>query len=178
MTSVPNAQLTHIGFYARDVAAIVAFYQRYLGLIVTDSGEKAGQAWAFMSRNPNEHHQVVVASGRGQGQETTINQISFRVDNLADLQRYYALLKEAEVVDLEAVTHGNAWSIYFKDPEQNRIELYAVSPWYVNQPMRTPIDLTASEADILAVTQALIQDNASLQPMEEWADNMRARLSQ
>lgn len=27
--------------------------------------------------------------------------------------------------------HGNAWSIYFADPEGNRIELYTPSPWYV-----------------------------------------------
>jgi len=34
---------------------------------------------AFLSRNADEHHQIVMASGRAEGSPTTINQLSFRV---------------------------------------------------------------------------------------------------
>jgi catechol 2,3-dioxygenase len=38
-------------------------------------------------------------------------------------------------------THGNAMSIYFRDPEGNRLEVFMDTPWYCEQPLREPIDL-------------------------------------
>jgi catechol-2,3-dioxygenase len=170
----PDAQLTHLGLFVRDMEAMVAFYTRVLGLLVTDVGELNGRRLTFLSRNPAEHHQMVLASGRGD-EPTTINQLSFRLKSLSDLKRFHALLTEAGIA-LDPVNHGAAWSVYFRDPEDNRIELYTDSDWYVTQPMRAPVDLTASEAEIRAATLALIGGDPSFRPLSQWAAEMQAKL--
>jgi catechol 2,3-dioxygenase-like lactoylglutathione lyase family enzyme len=38
----PEAQLTHIGLYVQDTGAMVAFYPRRLGLVVTTGGGFVG----------------------------------------------------------------------------------------------------------------------------------------
>ena len=85
---------------------------------------------AFMSRDPREHHQIALATGRGD-MPTTINQVSFRLANLEDLRVWHRRLVELGVGPVDARNHGNAWSLYFLDPEGNRLELYTPSDWHV-----------------------------------------------
>ncbi len=63
-------------------------------------------------------------AGRKEAVHTTINQISFRVPGLEELRQYYPWLVKEGVKKLDPRNHGNAWSIYFADPEGNRVELY------------------------------------------------------
>ena len=87
--------------------------------------------------DPTEHHQLVLASGRPeQIGFNVINQISFRVNNLSDLRALHQSMQEHGATDVQPVTHGNAVSIYFRDPEGNRLEVFFDTPWYVDQPMR------------------------------------------
>ena len=141
MTSKPpDAQLAHVGLFVRDLDAMIAFYTRVLGLVVTDSGDYyMGGRIAFLSRNADEHHQIVMASGRAEGSPTTINQLSFRVGNLEDLRRFYAVLVAEGAKEIVPRDHGNAWSIYFSDPEDNRIELYTPSPRHADDGNRSLI---------------------------------------
>ena len=62
---------------------------------------------------------------------------------------------EPDVTELLCATHGNAVSIYFRDPEGNRIEVFMDTPWYCEQPLREPIDLDRSDAEVLAQAEAL-----------------------
>ena len=52
------------------------------------------------------------------------------------------------------VTHGIACSVYFYDPENNRIELYYTTPFKVRQPLGEPIDLDTPDADLLAFARS------------------------
>ena len=84
MTAMPDAQLCHIGLYAFDLETMVDFYSRIFGLVVTDRGH-SGRSFeiAFLSRDPIEHHQIAIASGRPKDAiHSTINQIPFRVPGL------------------------------------------------------------------------------------------------
>ena len=65
---------------------------------------------------------------------------------------------------LETRDHGNAWSIYFSDPEGNRMEVYMPSPWYVAQPFGEPLDLTQPAEAIHAKTEAMVQAGSELAP--------------
>ena len=47
------------------------------------------------------------------------------------------------------VTHGNTASVYFRDPEDNRLEIYYSLPVEWPQPFRAEIDVTQSADDIL-----------------------------
>jgi len=178
MTGLPRAQLAHFGFHVRDFEGMVDFYSKVLGLVVTDSGDYyMGGKIAFMSRDPPEHHQLVVASGRtDDGSFKIINQISFKVDSLEDLRTYFAWLSKQNVSEMNPRNHGNAWSIYFRDPEGNRIEIYTATPWYVAQPFGEPLDLTEPAEKIIAQTEALVKKYPTMTPMENWSRDLQAKI--
>lgn len=180
MSRLPDAQLCHVGLYTFDLEKMVDYYMRIFGLVVTDRGTSGrGFKIVFLSRRPGEHHQVALAEGRPQeAVHSTINQLSFRVDTLEDLRRYFAFLASEHVDKLEPRNHGNAWSIYFHDPEGNRVEVYCNSPWYVSQPFGEPLDLTEPAETVLAKTKAMVQQDPTWRPVEDWTADMRKQINQ
>ncbi|CAN5704864.1 hypothetical protein BH09PSE5_BH09PSE5_49050 [soil metagenome] len=177
-TSVPNAQLTHVGIPARNLDVLVEFYGRVMGMVVTDRGHFLGRDLAFLSRSPDEHHQIVmIYDPASVSRESALGQLSFRLDDLEALRRYHALLlKEEGVVGLEGRNHGNSWSLYFFDPEGNKIELYVPTPWHVSQPWRAPLDLTRPADSIVDETRQLMAGNPTSRPMDEWSRELKAKL--
>ncbi len=66
----------------------------------------------FLSRNPDEHHQIVLISGRPESLSfNVINQISLRVDSLATLKAMHARVAQEKTSEIAPVTHGNSLSI-------------------------------------------------------------------
>lgn len=180
MPALPDAQLGHIGIYVRDIDNMIAFYTRTFGMVVNDDGVSSrpgSPRVAFLSRNAQEHHQLALATGRpNDGSSSTINQISFRVAGLEDLRTYYPVLASAQVAELDPRNHGNAWSIYFQDPEGNRVEIYTQTPWHVSQPFGRPLDLTKSAAQILAETEAMVKADPTHCPAAEFSARLATKL--
>jgi len=154
------------------------FYTRVLGFVVTDRGPLGPVELTFLSRDPREHHQIVLASGRPAGGFNPINQISFRMSDFSGLREMHRRLEGEErrsgVSELAAVSHGNALSVYFRDPEGNRIELFIDTPWYVQQPLRVPMDMRMSDEELWRWAEAQARQQPGFRPVEEW----RAELSQ
>src|SRR2546423_312146 len=125
MTAI--ASLSHFGIHVTDIARMEDFYTRVLGLLVSDRGALAsGPTLVFLSRDPDQHHQLVLVTGRPPGVEyNVVNQISFKLPTLADLKSVHARAREEGLKEFRVVTHGNAWSVYFADPEGNRVDLVA-----------------------------------------------------
>jgi catechol-2,3-dioxygenase len=173
---------SHVGIHVRDLARMEDFYKRVMGFIVTDRGNldtpRGPVDLVFLSRDPEEHHQVVLASGRPADNDYIIvNQMSFRVPDLAWLRALYPkLTAEAGVSEVLPATHGNAISIYFRDPEGIRIECFIDTPWYCEQPMRVAVDMTQSEEAILAHSEGIARAAKRFQPREEWVAEMRRRM--
>jgi catechol 2,3-dioxygenase-like lactoylglutathione lyase family enzyme len=137
----PRISFSHFGLYAADLARMEDFYTRFMGFTVTDRGAlevPGGKVdLVFLSRDPREHHQIVLASGRPPDLPfNVVNQLSFRVDSLADLRALHERLQREPVTEIRPVSHGNALSVYFRDPEGNRVELFIDTPWYVTDPFR------------------------------------------
>ena len=151
-------QLSHVGIYCHDSDAMISYYQDVLGLTVTDRGmsTSAKQPIAFMSSNVTQHHQFVLVQGRAKDAPSTINQLSFMVESLDEL-RVVANKVTAKGGKLRQTSHGNAWSIYFMDPEGNQIEIYLDTPWHVAQPHGDPIDFAKSDSEIYAETEARVR---------------------
>ncbi|HZY52345.1 MAG TPA: VOC family protein, partial [Reyranella sp.] len=108
-----SAQLTHFGIHAADLDRMVDFYTRVMGYVVSDSGVgRSGARVAFMTQNPECHHQFVLFDGRPKELPyNPVNQISLRLDSLDTLRGYrQALLKEG-IAEQRVTDHGNAWSI-------------------------------------------------------------------
>ena len=70
---LPNVTLRHVGMYVTDVNPVIEFYTGVLGFTVSDRGPFRGEEIAFLTRDPEEHHEIVVMSGRPAGSFGTIN---------------------------------------------------------------------------------------------------------
>src|SRR5258705_6761271 len=126
-------RLSHVGLYVHDVRKMIDFYTKVLGFVVSDGAEDG--RITFLSRNPSDHHQVVLVRGRTTDTEVPmVQQVSFNVGNLANVQRAFRKIRDAGCEGISPICHGNAWSVYFQDPEGNRIEMFCDTPWYVPQP--------------------------------------------
>ena len=112
----------------------------------------------FLSSDPvREHHEFVLMKGRvTSGDARVIQQISFIVPGLDDLKEYHQRIK-AEGVEIDRiVSHGNAFGMYFFDPEGNRIELYCKTGFDVPQPHGDPINIEAPNDELIAIAEAAI----------------------
>ena len=74
---------------------------------------------------------------------------------------------EAEGVPVQQeVTHGNAYGIYFFDPEGNRGEVYLRIPRDVRQPFRKSLNLEQSVEEVNAEAERLLaEDGPRYQPV-------------
>jgi catechol 2,3-dioxygenase len=162
--------LSHFGIHVTDMARMEDFYTRVLGLLVSDRGALAnGPTLVFLSRDPDEHHQLVLATGRPPGGGyNVVNQISFKLPGLADLKAMHARARETGVKEFRIVTHGNAWSVYFADPEGNRVELFVDTPWHTPQPFAEPFDLEAPAETIMAQTEAICRNRPGFAMRADW----------
>jgi len=78
-----------------------------------------------------------------------VQQISFTVESIAVLKEFREIL-EAEGLPIDSIsTHGNAASVYFRDPKGNRLEVYYSIPVEWPQPFRKPINLDQDDDAVL-----------------------------
>ncbi len=177
--TIPRFAFSHAGLNVFDIRTMERFYRKLFGFAVTDRGVLRGRDLVFLSRNPREHHEMVLVAGRtGNPAETSLNQISFRLPSLADLRRMHRRIAAAAGVrDITPIDHGNAWAVYFRDPEGNRIEMFVDAPWYVSQPLAEPLDLSLSDRAIRARTRKRHQGDRSLQPAAAWRRSFKRRLA-
>ncbi len=161
-------EIGHVGLYVSDFDQMLAFYQRIFGLAVTDIDRGPKRSIVFLTADPTSHHQLVLVTGRPEGEQHLVNQLSFRLKTLASLRRVYQQLVDDRVPNLEPLTHGIAWSVYFPDPDGNRVEAYVDTPWYISQPHRTTIDLLEPEDQIYAQTEQLCRNAPGFKPMDQW----------
>ena len=173
--------LSHVGIYVADVPRMVDFYSGYLGIAVSDRGQlRGGGEIVFMTRDPREHHQFVLASGRpSELPFNPINQLSFRVDSLGTLRELHrGLVHEAGVQDLGPTCHGNAVSVYFRDPEGNRVELLTGTPWYIPQPIRFDVDLDLPDDQLWASVEARCRSMPGFKTREAWEADIARRIAE
>lgn len=173
-----SAQPTHFGVHTVDLDRMVDFYTRVMGFVVSDSGTgRSGARIFFMTQNPECHHQLVLFDGRPQDLPfNPVNQISLRLESLDTLRGYRRALLKAGITEQRLTDHGNAWSIYFKDPEGNPIELYVDSPFYTPQPCGEPFDLDLPDEEIAKRTEAMCRSRPRFMTRKAWMQGIQARL--
>ncbi len=152
-----TAGLGHVGIYAHDLMKMRDFYTRVIGLQVADEDLEV-RGMCFLSSDPvSEHHEFVLMKGRKSEEDTQIiQQISFKVPTIQDMREYKAMIEEEELKIDRIVSHGNAFGMYFFDPEGNRVELYYRTGFPVPQPHGDPLDLSKSDEELLAEAKNLL----------------------
>jgi catechol-2,3-dioxygenase len=171
-------RISHIGLYVRDLAGMEDFYTRVLGFTVTDRGEVRGRRVVFTSWDPTDHHQILLVEGRPEESGFNhINQISFKVPRLEDVQATWRRIQaEPGVGDIAGTNHGNAWSVYFRDPEGNRLEIFCDSDWYVSQPCVTPLDLSRPADELRREAEVFCRAAPGFRPIAEYQAELAQRI--
>ena len=168
---------SHLGLFVSDLPAMTRFYREALQFTVTDEGALGNVQLVFLSRDPAEHHQLVLASGRPADLAfNPVNQVSFRVPGLEQLRRFHARLIRAGAVDVAPVTHGNSISIYCRDPEGYRLEIFMDTPWYCDQPLREPIDFARTDDELMAQAEAIARRFPKFMSRAQWQAQIVERM--
>jgi catechol 2,3-dioxygenase-like lactoylglutathione lyase family enzyme len=148
------SRLGHVGLYCNDLERMRDFYARVLGLTITDEDLERGIC--FLSADPEaEHHELALVRAPDATHKTQhVQQVSFKVASMDDVRAFYHRLQDEGLRIDRTVTHGIACSVYFFDPEDNRIELYYTTPYKIRQPLGHTIDLDDSDDELLAVSKS------------------------
>jgi catechol 2,3-dioxygenase len=176
MQAVTRPTPSHFGIYVSDLPRMVDFYATVFDLSITDRG--VGRTFrnelVFMSASEDQHHQLVLSSGRpADAHFSTVMQISFKVPTIQSIRDIKAKALESGATNMRGLNHGNALSIYFADPEGNTIEVYIDTPFYVAQPHGDPLDLDKSDDELMRETEAICRADPTFLPLAVWQEKFR-----
>lgn len=177
----PRLTVGHSTLAARDLEALQQFYCDVLGFEVTNRGPiPHDQEIVFLSQDSSAHHQIAMVGGAmtADSDFVMVDHLAFRTSSLDDLRTIHANLLDAGITDILQIDHGNAWSLYFNDPEGNGVETYVDTPFHVAQPYASTWDINATDAEIEANTRRELADKPEFQPMKDWSANLARRLDQ
>lgn len=185
-TGAANLKFSHMGLSVKNLDTMEKFYTGVLGYTVTDRGLAGGMQLVFLSRDPLDHHQIVLASGRPDQLPPntanpqfgpSINQISFKVASLTDLRDILTRLNEGGGNSIFPANHGIAWSIYAHDPEGNNLEFFVDTDWYIKQPFLIPLDFSKTDEEIKELTKSLCESSEGYRPYEEWRSQIAKKMA-
>ena len=164
---------SHSVVLVRDLDDMLDFYTNVLGFQITDRGplgEAGSPEIVFMSQVETDHHQLAFMSGgRDDRPPNSVNHFAFRVGSLDDVKEMKRRLdRDARISNLLPLTHGNAWSVYFRDPEENGLEIFCDTPWHVPQPQGKPWDPEATNEEIIEKTRLAFEDVPGFRPIEDF----------
>jgi len=135
--------LSHIVITARDVDKMAAFYRDVMGLKITHQN---GSNMVFLTSDPaREDHEIGIFRGRGEGDSDVLSHFCWRVDSTQEAKDFYLKFKANNVPIDETVIYAYPWgqeatvSIYFRDPEDNHVEIQAFVALDPEIPDRTSV---------------------------------------
>lgn len=120
------AWISHVVYQTRRFDEMVEWYRNvFEAEVVYDD-----PALAFLTYD-GEHHRLAIAnldllrpdaSSAGERGEIGVNHVAYTFVSLADLVDTYERLKAAGIVPYWPVHHGMTLSLYYQDPDGNRME--------------------------------------------------------
>jgi catechol 2,3-dioxygenase len=149
-------------------------------MIVSDTGDGIlfQRRIIFMTGDQNQHHQfVLVVRQEGDPPGGALFQISFKVKSLDELHRIAALATANGAAEVNGINHGNSWSVYFRDPDLNMVEIYMDTGWYVPQPFGDRFSLDLNLEQMQAITAERIQSVVGSMPQVEWSERIGQKLA-
>ncbi|MDI3382876.1 VOC family protein [Xenophilus aerolatus] len=178
MLKVLRPTPSHFGIFVTDLEKMVAFYTETFDLTITDRG--VGRTFknelVFTSASVDQHHQLVLASGRpAEARFSTVMQISFVVPSIQHLRDVTARAQARGATEVRGLNHGNALSIYMLDPEGNTVEVYVDTPFYVAQPHGDPLDLSKDDDTLMRETEAICRADPTFMPLAQWQAQFQAK---
>jgi catechol-2,3-dioxygenase len=141
-------KLGHVVLKVRDAARSRDFYTRALGLKVAHEDLERGAVFLSFGR---EHHDLALFQlATGQPPDATqpgLHHVAWQLGSFDELKAAYQELKTLGMAVESTVEHNVTRSIYFPDPDGNRVELYCdmvengFEAMRTVGPRRDPLDL-------------------------------------
>jgi catechol-2,3-dioxygenase len=118
-------KLGHVVLKVRDARASRDFYTRALGLKVAHEDLERGTVFLSFGR---EHHELALfqlATDEAAGENRAgLHHMAWQLGSFEELQDAYRELKAIGIPIESTIEHNVTRSIYFPDPDGNRVELY------------------------------------------------------
>jgi catechol-2,3-dioxygenase len=152
-------RLGHVGLHVNDLDKMKDFYSRVVGLHISED-QSAERGNVFFTSNPEwEHHELFMTTGRDAPVGSMIlQQISFHAPTLEDVQAYVERFRKEGVRIEHTVTHGFAISVYFFDPEGNRLEIYWGTKVRGHKAFLRPLDTQRPVEEVLADAKRILEE--------------------
>ncbi len=122
----PGTRVGHVHLKVADLDRAIAFYRDVLGFELT---QRYGQQAAFLSAG-GYHHHVGLNTWTSRGAAPApaghpgLYHVAFLYPDRAALARTFASVLDAGVPIDGAADHGVSEAVYFRDPDDNGIEIY------------------------------------------------------
>ena len=131
-TMVRLTKIGHVNLRVADEARSKAFYRDVLGFRVSEADPEHGGVFMtlgvdFHNLDLSQHPDPDGAQRPGPDQ-VGVSHIAFQVGSYADLRDSYLALQKHGVEIRSATDHVSQRSIYFADPDGNRLEIYYEIP--------------------------------------------------
>jgi catechol-2,3-dioxygenase len=141
-------KLGHIVLKVRDAAKSRDFYTRTLGLKVAHEDLERGAVFLSFGEAHHDLALFQLASGAApDAAQPGLHHMAWQLGSVEELQAAYRELKALGVPIESTVEHNVTRSIYFPDPDGNRVELYCdmvangFEAMRTIGPRRDPLDL-------------------------------------
>lgn len=120
-------RIAHVVLKVRDLEKSRKFYTETLGMHVMKHVPEIKAV--FLSFNGRDHHEIALfeigeKAATPQPNQTGLLHFAMRLRTEEDLLAAYKELKEKKVPVSFTVNHGVSKSIYFRDPDNNELEVY------------------------------------------------------
>ena len=121
----------HLVLRVKDVERSRRFFEDVLGFPVVAQNER-GMVFFSTDVDDNHHMLALMPAQEGAAMPTPdhvgMQHVSFELGSFAELQDAYRVFKENGVAIDHTIFHGVTKSVYFYDPDGNRLEVYCNVP--------------------------------------------------
>jgi catechol-2,3-dioxygenase len=165
-SSFAHPTLHHFGVETRNLARLVDWYGKVVGMVTVGStapgwGSAVGMpaAAAFVS-NDRAHHRMAIfevpdlQDDAEKSAHVKLQHVAFEHATIDDLLNSYVRIKGLGIEPILTMDHGPTIAFYYRDPDRNSVELFAdafgdwvqsreytqISPEFHQNPMGTPVD--------------------------------------
>jgi len=168
------AHFCHVVFYTRQLDAMVAWYCEVLGAYPVMRNDRI----AFLTYD-EEHHRVAIVRKDDlvDRPENCVGfaHAAFGYRSLSELAATYVRLKQRGILPVWEINHGPTTSLYYADPDRNRIELQvdnfekleALNDWFATGAFdRNPVGVEIRFDDIVERLSGGEAERNILQPLQ------------
>ncbi len=168
------AYFAHIVLYTKKLQEMVDWYCHFLGANVMGASGNI----AFLTYD-DEHHRIAIIEmpDYKDREPNTIGMAHFAYSyaSAGDLIHQYERLKAAGVMPARAINHGPTTSLYYRDPEENAVEIQvdnfptsaALNEWFATGDFnRNPIGVTFDFEEIVQRHKAGEAEASLLHPRD------------